>query len=78
MVTAFDASKEMVKYASQDTGLKVLQLLFQDLNFLDIFDRVWASLLLIHVPYNETNTVFRKIYNALKLQGIFYAIYIWR
>jgi SAM-dependent methyltransferase len=74
-VTAFDASKEMVKHASRDTGLKVLQLLFKDLNFFNIFDGVWANLSLIHVPYNETNIVFRKIYNALKPQGIFYAVY---
>lgn len=74
-VTAFDASKEMVKYATHNTGLKVLQLFFQDLTFCETFDGIWANCSLIHVPYEETRTVFKKIHNALKPNGIFYAIY---
>jgi SAM-dependent methyltransferase len=75
MVTAFDASREMVKYATRDTGLEVLQLSFQDLNFHELFDGVWANLSLLHVPYNETKIVFQKIYDSLKPSGIFYAVY---
>jgi SAM-dependent methyltransferase len=72
---AFDASKEMVKHATQDTGLQVLHMMFQDLNFQSIFDGIWASLSLIHVPYEETRDVFQKLYTALKPNGIFYATY---
>lgn len=74
-VTAFDASKEMVKLASKESGINVLHLAFQDINFEKMFDGVWAQASLLHVPYNETKDVYKKIHHALKPNGIFYACY---
>ena len=75
IVTAFDPSQEMVKFASKESGLEILQMSFNDMNFENEFDGVWASLSLIHVPYTETTEVYRKIHRALKPGGIFYASY---
>ncbi len=75
MVTAFDASKEMVRIASEETGLKVLQHTFQDIHFDQEFDGVWAQLSLIHIPYTETREVYQNIHRALKPSGIFCASY---
>lgn len=74
-VTAFDASLEMVKRASKETGLKVQNLHFQEMNFDQEFDGVWAQASLLHVSYSETKSIYRRIYHALKTGGIFYASY---
>ncbi|HJD60063.1 MAG TPA: class I SAM-dependent methyltransferase [Rickettsia endosymbiont of Omalisus fontisbellaquei] len=74
-VTAFDASAEMVKLATKETGINVLHSTFQDIDFKESFDGVWAQATLLHVPYNETTNVYKKIHAALKLEGIFYASY---
>ncbi|BBJ31097.1 SAM-dependent methyltransferase [Rickettsia asiatica] len=74
-VTAFDGSTEMVKLASKETGTNVRQLTFQDIDFDELFDGVWTQATLLHVPYNETTNVYKKIHAALKPEGIFYASY---
>ncbi|CAK6511226.1 class I SAM-dependent methyltransferase [Rickettsia helvetica] len=74
-VTAFDGSTEMVKLASKETGTNVRQLTFQDIDFDELCDGVWTQATLLHVPYNETTNVYKKIHAALKPEGIFYASY---
>lgn len=76
-VTAFDASLTMADLASQKTGLIVRISTFQDINFYQKFDGVWAHASLLHVPYEETKEVYKKIYNALKPEGVFYATYMY-
>ncbi len=41
-VTAFDASEAMVKLAIQETKLPVLLSTFEEINFQETFDGVWA------------------------------------
>lgn len=74
-VTAFDASSKMVELSTLETGLKVKQATFQDLEEENIFDGVWAEVSLIHVPYSETRDIYKKIHRSLKPGGIFYASY---
>lgn len=74
-VTAFDASEEMVRLATQETGLDVLQLTFQEITFNQEFDGVWANASLLHVPYEETRAIYEKIHKALKPEGLFFACY---
>ncbi len=74
-VTAFDASPEMVRYASQETGQEIVLSRYQDISFQEQFDGVWAQASLLHVPYEETRIVYEKIYHALKPGGVFYASY---
>lgn len=75
VVTAFDASDEMVAMAAQETALDVQKLLFQDMHFSEMFDGVWAQASLLHVPYDETRLVYEKIHASLKPGGVFYASY---
>lgn len=74
-VTAFDASEEMVKFSSKETGVKVMHSTFQELNFENLFDGVWAQASLLHIPYNMTREIYGKIHRSLKSNGIFYASY---
>jgi len=72
-VIAFDASQEMVKIASELTGLKVLQLYFLDINFQEEFDGIWACASILHVSRNFIDLVFDKLSGALKINGVLYA-----
>ena len=74
-VTAFDPSDEMIKYASQFTGLNVKKLRWEDLADKDKYDAVWASASLYHVNRADMNAVFDKIADALKDNGILFASY---
>ena len=48
-VTAFDASKEMVKLASELLDQKVLLMSFEDLSLTEQYDGIWACASLLHV-----------------------------
>lgn len=74
-ITAFDASKEMTKFSSELIGKPVLKMRFQDINFSEEFDAVWASASLIHVPYDQQQYVMKRIHRSLKPSGIFFASY---
>jgi len=74
-VTAFDASKEMRAMALKETKISILDITFQDMNFRQEFDGVWAQASLLHIPYQETRAVYQRIHKALKPEGIFYASY---
>ena len=41
-VTAIDVSEEICKEASKYTGIKVKQMLFEELNDQNIYDGIWA------------------------------------
>ena len=44
----------------------------QDINFINIFDGIWACASLLHIPSNEIVDVFNRCYNALTSNGIMY------
>ncbi len=72
-VSAFDASQEMVKIASEYTGLDVQRLTFSEMDYQSDFDVVWANASLLHLPYLRLPQAFENIIRALKRNGIFYA-----
>ena len=72
-VTAFDASEEMCKRASEYIGQEVINMLFQDVSFKDEFDGIWASASLLHVSIDELPVIIKKMNEALKSGGIMYA-----
>lgn len=74
-IVAFDGCEAMVQLSTQILEQPVLHLLFQDMDFERKFDGVWSCAALLHVPYEETFEVFKKIHRALKTDGIFYACY---
>ena len=60
-VSAFDASQKMVELACRETGVDVMHATFQELNFEGIFDGVWAQASLLHIPYERTREIYKKI-----------------
>lgn len=72
-VSAFDASQEMVKIASEYTGLDVQRLTFSEMDYQSDFDVVWANASLLHLPYLRLPQAFENIIRALRRNGIFYA-----
>lgn len=72
LVEAFDASSEMCKLASEHIGQKVLQMRFDEIEFVNEFDGIWACASLLHVSNEELSDVLNKLYKALKTNGILY------
>ena len=71
-VTAMDASEEMCKLAEIHTGLEVLHMTFEEMDFDSGFDGIWACASLLHVPEKELSDILTKIARALKDSGILY------
>lgn len=72
-VTAFDASETMCECASKLIGQEVRKLTFQEMDYQDCFDGIWACASLLHVPEDEIATVLKQIADALKSGGVLYA-----
>ena len=45
---------------------------FEDINYVNEFDGVWACASLLHVQKNKINDVISKLYRALKENGVLY------
>jgi len=71
-VEAFDASSEMVKLASEYTGLDVKHAVFDDVNVIDKYDAIWCCASLLHVPENQLPNTLAKLASALKPNGLWY------
>jgi SAM-dependent methyltransferase len=68
-VTAIDGSAEMAAEAHKRTGHLVTVLLFEDLSFDRVFDGIWASASLLHVPRAGLPDVLKRVHAALKPGG---------
>jgi len=71
-VEATDGSGEMCRLASTNTGLKVKQMLFQDLSAEGRYDGIWACASILHLPKDELIYVLGRMAKALKNDGIAY------
>jgi SAM-dependent methyltransferase len=74
-VRATDGSPEMAEIASQRLGHPVEAMRFDQLDAQAVYDGVWASACLLHVPRDELAGILRRIHRALKPSGVFYASY---
>ncbi|EYE87471.1 type 11 methyltransferase [Fervidicella metallireducens AeB] len=72
-VTAIDASKEMVKLSSNFTGQNTLKVSFEEMDFENKFDAIWACASLLHIPKTQMSEVLERFSNALKDNGIIFA-----
>ncbi len=72
-VISIDGSSEMVKMASAFLGKNVEQMLFQEVNFSNEFDAIWANASLLHIPYENLREVIQRFHKALLPSGILYA-----
>lgn len=72
-VVSIDASKEMCKLASELTGQEVWTMRFDEMNFEDEFDGIWACASLLHVSSEELPFILQKMRRALDKGGVMYA-----
>lgn len=73
-VTAFDASAEMVARAGRRVGgmADVRQMCFEDVEWVDAFDGIWACASLLHVAEVDFRDVAGRFVAALRPSGIWY------
>ncbi len=71
-VEAIDGSAELCKLAGEYTGIKVKNILFQELSEVDKYDGIWACSSILHLPVGELDEVMKKMMIALKKNGIIY------
>ena len=71
-VEAIDGSEELCKVASAYTGITVKKLLFIDLSEVQKYDTIWACSSILHAPSDELIIIMKKIWIALKDNGVFY------
>ncbi len=68
-----DASQKMVEASSKLTGQNTLLMRFEEINFENEFDGVWACASLLHVSKTDIEQMFNKLVISLKRNGILYA-----
>lgn len=71
-VTAMDASEKLALLATEHTGIPVLHKTFQEIDEVDCYDAIWCCASLLHVPFDELNSVFSRLAVALKSSGVLY------
>lgn len=71
-VSAFDASEEMVKHASEHAGIEVQQLRFDQLKYKNEFEGVWACASLLHVRKDDFDSELQHLVDALRSGGVLY------
>jgi SAM-dependent methyltransferase len=71
-VVSIDASREMVAGATKHTGQQALLLRFDEIDFRDEFDGIWACGSLLHVARRDLHSVFSRFSRALKPNGVIY------
>lgn len=71
--TLMDGAEEMCKLAEINTDKEVLHMTFDEMEFDEVFDGIWACASLLHVEEKDMNRIMKKVIQALKPQGILYA-----
>ena len=72
-VEAFDASPEICRLASEQTGIHVRCLRFEELSGQELYDGIWACASLLHVDLDDLPDVLLRLHNLLKENGVLYA-----
>ena len=72
-VLAVDGCAEFCEFTRQRAGCEARNMRFDELDYTDTFDGVWACASLLHVRKADLPRVLRLIHRALKKDGVFYA-----
>ncbi len=72
-VDATDGSAELCALASSYTGIRVRQMLFNELDAVERYDGIWACASILHLPRVELADVLGRVETALKIGGVLYA-----
>ena len=72
-VTAIDGSKKLSQLSSELIDQEVKCMKFEDINYENKFDGIWACASLLHVKRKNIESIFSKLINALKPKGVIYS-----
>ncbi len=72
-VVSIDGSIEMCRLATKYLGKEVQNVTFNDINYFDEFDAIWASASLLHIDTEELRFVLALIKRSLRKNGLLYA-----
>ncbi len=73
MVTALDGSVAMCQVAEKFIGQPVLHMDFEQIEFEEEFQGIWACASLLHVPKADMERILNKLRQALVPDGVIYA-----
>jgi SAM-dependent methyltransferase len=71
-VTAMEASAGLAALARAHTGLPIQVMTFDEVDWRDAFDGVWACASLLHVPRAQLAPTVRRLRDALTPGGVFW------
>ena len=71
-VTAIDGSNELCMKAAKLTGIDIKHMLFQDINFDNRFDGIWACASLLHLDKEDLIDVINKLKVSMTSNGVLY------
>ncbi len=74
-VTPTDGSPELAYQAQKRLGIQAEVLKFDQIEYRNEFDAVWANACLLHVPRPHLKAILQRVERALKSGGRFYASY---
>jgi SAM-dependent methyltransferase len=75
-VIAIDPNVEFVEHARQ-INIDAYQSDVAHIEFVDMFDGIWACAVLLHYRKKELFAAFTKLYNALKEDGILFCSFLY-
>ena len=71
-VTAVDGSEALCELAKIEIGQEVHNIKFEDLEFDNVFDGVWACASLLHVKKKDIHDIINKVSRSLVKDGVLY------
>lgn len=71
-VTAMDGAAEMCRLAEIYTDKEILHLTYEEMDFQNVFDGIWACAALVHIPYKKMPQTLKKMVEALVDGGLIY------
>lgn len=71
-VDAIDGSEELCKIASEYAGVRVKEMLFEELDKVEVYDGIWACASILHVEKKQLPDIIKKIAIATKTGGVVY------
>lgn len=71
-VTLMDGSEQMCRLAEIHTDQEVLHMTFEEMEFDEVFDGIWACASLLHVSEKDMDRIMKKVVDALQPGGILY------
>ena len=71
-VTLMDGSEQMCRLAEIHTDKEVLHMTFEEMDFEEVFDGIWACASLLHVEEKDMDRIMGKVAQALKPEGVLY------